>query len=51
MKPGTIVICFASKVCVRLPASALMSAVLPTATNRPPFTANASARGAAASTV
>ena len=29
MKPGTMVICLASNICVRLPARALMSALLP----------------------
>src|SRR5262245_22630805 len=51
MNPGTTVICFASNDSVVLPTSALMSAVLPTAVNLPLFTANASARGAPASTV
>ena len=45
MKPGTIVMPFASKVCVPLRASARMSALLPTATNLPPLIENASARG------
>src|SRR5215831_2463778 len=43
MNPGTIVICLASKTCVRLPISDLISSVLPTATNRPALTANACA--------
>ena len=51
MKPGTIVICRASNVCVPLPISPLISALLPTAVNRPALTANASAFGIRESTV
>src|SRR5437762_6962372 len=51
MNPGTTAICLASYICVLLPASAFMSAVVPTAAKLPAFTANASARGMAASTV
>src|ERR1051326_4719678 len=51
MNPGTIVMPLASNVCVDLPARPRMSAVRPTATNLPSFTANASARGLAASIV
>ncbi len=51
MKPGTTVMPFASNVCVFFPARFLMSLVEPTATKRPPDTANASARGARASIV
>ena len=46
MNPGTTVICLASNVWVPLPMSAFISAVLPTAVNRPALTANASAFGA-----
>jgi len=51
VKPGTIVICFASRVRVLFVASDLMSALLPTAMIRPPLTANASARASDGSIV
>ena len=51
MKPGVTVRPPASITWVEGPAIALMSAALPTATNRSPRTAKASARGWASSTV
>ena len=51
MNPGVTVMRCASITCVRRVARFRMSAVDPTATNRPFFTANASARGCAASLV
>jgi hypothetical protein len=51
VKPGTMVIPWASKVLVSFPIRFLMSALLPTAMNLLLVTANASARGRRSSTV